>query len=54
MFYTQVVLSLREDPRHTFFEITLTYLIGKQAQSQGNIMVSSSLVSQSVSEDKIW
>ena len=53
MVYTQVVPSIGEDPRHTFFEIMLTYMIGKQTQSRGNIVVSSSHVSQSVFEDKL-
>ena len=52
--YTQVALSLGKDPRHTFFEIMLTYLIVKQTQSQGNTGVSASHVSQSAFEEKLW
>ena len=43
-----------QESRHRFFEIMLTYLIGKETQSQGNIVVSTSHVAQSASRDKIW
>ena len=51
--YTQVALSLGEDPCHSSFEIVLTYLIVKKTQSQGNIMIFVSRVSQNVSEDEL-
>ena len=51
MVYTQVAPSLGEDPSYTLVEMMLTYLIGKQSPSQGNITMFATRVSQSVSED---